>query len=87
MVEATSPVPGSNSPALEIAIATRSSDPAGLSAGLSASDAEGRSETPTAREAMHSGFTHEEELFRTRWGWAAFDDVQRAAFEAAQTSE
>ena len=30
-----------------------------------------------------SGFTLEEELFRTRWGWEAFDRIQKAARQAA----
>jgi hypothetical protein len=29
------------------------------------------------------GFTYEEELFRTKWGWAAFDQAGRAAQAAA----
>ncbi len=29
------------------------------------------------------GFTLEEELFRTKWGWEAFDRVQRAALQEA----
>lgn len=42
---------------------------------------------PSASAETRSGFTREEELFRTRWGWAAFDDVQRAALETATPSE
>lgn len=49
--------------------------------------ADAEAKTPAAHEAGSSGFTHGEELFRTRRGWAAFDDVQRAAFGAAQLSE
>lgn len=43
---------------------------------------------PTAEpsSAMPGGFsyglTHEQELFRTKWGWAAFDQAQKALSEA-----
>ena len=33
-----------------------------------------------------SGFTYEEELFRTKWGWQAFNDAQAAAARAAATA-
>jgi len=38
----------------------------------------------TASTATHPrrGLTYEDELFRTRWGWSAFADVQHAALEA-----
>jgi hypothetical protein len=28
-----------------------------------------------------SGFTYEQELFRTKWGWAAYDQVQKVLRE------
>jgi hypothetical protein len=42
----------------------------------------------TARAERNSrpGLTYEQELFRTKWGWAAFEQVQRAAREEAAVS-
>jgi hypothetical protein len=34
-------------------------------------------------EIIPSGLTYEQELFRTKWGWAAFEHVQRAARDQA----
>ena len=36
-----------------------------------------------ARSDFRSGFTHEEEQFRAKWGWAAFDQTQRIAKSAS----
>ncbi len=38
---------------------------------------------PTFDWSKGNGFTIEEELFRAKWGWEAYDRVQRAAFQAA----
>ena len=32
-----------------------------------------------AASRVPAGFSHEEELFRSKWGWAAYDAVRRAA--------
>lgn len=41
------------------------------------------SDTPTTdSQAQQPGFSAAEELFRTRWGWAAFEATRRAALES-----
>jgi hypothetical protein len=42
------------------------------------------SRAPAAQEGP--GLTYEQELFRTKWGWAAFEQVQRAAHDQAAAS-
>jgi hypothetical protein len=36
---------------------------------------------PAVDQESPSGFTYDEELFRTKWGWAAFEQVRRAGRE------
>jgi hypothetical protein len=43
-----------------------------------------RSASHSSRMVRSGGLTYEEELFRTKWGWAAFDAARRAAMEAAE---
>ena len=40
-------------------------------------------ETPSVH--LNGGFTPEEEQFRTKWGWAAYDQVQRTAKFSTET--
>ena len=42
-------------------------------------------ERVSTNRSPFAGFRHEEELFRTKWGWAAHEAVSRAAREEAQT--
>ncbi len=44
------------------------------------------SENPVSAKKSSSGFSEDEELFRLKWGWEAFDAAQREAlWEAGQT--
>lgn len=57
------------------------------SSATSAPNAQAVSSTAPADTQRGDGFTREEELFRTKWGWAAFDAAQSAAArEAANQS-
>ena len=40
----------------------------------------------TATEQTAIGFTHEQELFRLKWGWENYDLALRATKEASRTS-
>ena len=42
---------------------------------------------PESHAIAYRGFTHEEELFRTKWGWAAFDQVQKTLREDADEEQ
>ena len=46
--------------------------------------AQSEAAAPQVQESHGSPFTPEEELFRTKWGWKAFDDARTAARQAAQ---
>lgn len=83
-VEARTPVAGYANPALHIAISTPSvatSETVGLVPISDASATPGNAPAPLKFKKLHAAFTHEEELFRTKWGWAAYDAVRRAAME------
>lgn len=36
------------------------------------------------RSQLTGGFTYEEELFRSKWGWNAFNEAQKTALQSAQ---
>ncbi|MGC4017477.1 MAG: hypothetical protein QM755_23630 [Luteolibacter sp.] len=40
------------------------------------------SEQPVVSAIPRRGLSYQDELFRTKWGWSAFADVQRVALEA-----
>lgn len=42
------------------------------------------STAPVVRSRLRSGFTREEELFRAKWGWEAYDQALKFAAEAGQ---
>lgn len=97
------PVSGFLAPALEIAVTDNFNAPSAAPISPEATEKIGQispirqpdpagaapssSDSSAMSDKTRSGFTREEELFRTRWGWAAYDDVQRAAFETARQSE
>lgn len=77
-VEAFRAVPGAASPELEVSISKNPpASPAELSAPAIASS---MTAAPVAA-AERQGLTYEQELFRTKWGWVAFDQAQRAGSE------
>ncbi len=73
-VEAFARQPAASAPALQVAITPLPEDSAAPAA------------RRPSRPASH-GLTHEEELFRTKWGWAAYDAVRRAAMETASAPD
>jgi hypothetical protein len=92
LVEAYTPLPGSPAPALHIVITPSTENTPGIT-GLPPESNSNPSPIPKNRPAArntsahHPGFTHEEELFRTKWGWAAYDAVRRAALTSDNSSE
>jgi hypothetical protein len=54
------------------------------SAGGSVATMPAPSTAPVVRSRLRSGFTREEELFRAKWGWEAYDQALKFAAEAGQ---
>jgi hypothetical protein len=54
------------------------------SAGGSMASMSAPSTAPVVRSRLRSGFTREEELFRAKWGWEAYDQALKFAAEAGQ---
>ncbi len=54
------------------------------SAGGSVATLPAPSTAPVVRSRLRSGFTREEELFRAKWGWEAYDQALKFAAEAGQ---
>lgn len=66
VVEAYQPMSGGTGPALSVVV----SDPASSTSPVFPDPAEAH--------VRNFGFTREEQLFRTRWGWAAYEATRRA---------
>ncbi|MCE9586909.1 MAG: hypothetical protein K8R57_01170 [Verrucomicrobia bacterium] len=54
------------------------------SAGGSVATLPAPSTAPVVRSRLRSGFTREEELFRAKWGWEAYDQALKFVAEAGQ---
>lgn len=74
VVVATKPVPNSSNPALSITIAPVAAIPNAENPIMTQTSETAYQENPVSRRR---GFTYEEELFRTKWGWTAHDQVQQ----------
>lgn len=80
IVTASQPVPGSRGVALGVVVEDTPPNPVVVpdfspAPGQEPADAP---DLPTPGPvARRSGFSHQQELFRTRWGWAAYDQVQK----------
>jgi hypothetical protein len=73
VIAATKPVPDAGNPSLSININPAIETPVATQPEETASY--------QRRPVMHRGFTYEEEIFRTKWGWAAYDQVQKVLRE------
>jgi len=70
--------------AIEITPAQASSGSPSPTAGNGGGNASNNPAAASRSAGSGSPFTPEEELFRTKWGWKAFDDARTAARQAAQ---
>lgn len=77
-VEAITPRPGQSAPALHLLL----QDAPASSVPPSYQDQPIRESQPSpSHPTAAAGFTYQEEIFRTKWGWAAFDAARRAALD------
>lgn len=77
-----------NSPGVGLALSISSVEPPHEGELVSSLQSSTSSATPTTSDspepsALRRGFTYEEELFRSKWGWAAFGQAQLATRENA----
>lgn len=78
-VEAFRAVPGAASPELQVSL-SQNTTPASPAEQPAPDIASSTTVVPVAA-AERQGLTYEQELFRTKWGWVAFDQAQRAGSE------
>lgn len=80
VVTAAQPVPGSRGVALGIVVEDMPPDAVAVPdfSPVPGQEPAGTTDLSTPGPiARRSGFTHQQELFRTKWGWAAYDQVQK----------
>lgn len=68
-------VPGTSGVALAVSVSVPQAD-------VSTGNPVAVSEPPITSSRSKRGLSYEEQLFRTKWGWSAFADVQQTALEA-----
>lgn len=79
-VNAAKPVQGSSGVTLSVVVTDMPADQSALVDTPAVEDvqsADGDSQPVAGRFAGIGGFTYEQQLFRTKWGWAAYDQVQK----------